>query len=780
MTPMGFTLAFLRFFEALVVVYSLLYLAANAFLILRGFKPVLDHVRGLGFDDLDQIDGHDPSTPTIAVVVAAFNEETTIVESLQSLMMVDYPMLEIVVVNDGSTDDTKACLRRAFGMRRRDLPTRHQLETATVHGHYEASRGVPNHVHRFIMVDKANGGRADANNAGLNACISDYFLLVDADCIVDPRALKTLVRMLQRDPEIVATGGQIGVINNCQVSQGKIVHTAISRSYLPLCQTLEYVRAFGLMRTGFSQLNSLMILSGAFMVMSRDLAVDVGGFLTGRSRSRLLDEYVGPGRHSVGEDMEIIVRMHRYLREHGRRGKVVHSPLPLCWTEVPDNYDALSKQRRRWHRGFLEILWFHRRMILNPSYGRIGMFAMPYLVWFELLGPYIETVGLILLPLLAVLGILDPFPAFLVVGISLATGVLQSLLAVMCATWMEPSSPNASTMRSLLGTDSWRDRLALIGGCFLSEMGYRQMTLLWRLHGTIDHLRGKQGWDKFARKGFKEAATAAVVLLLAISSPTTAHGQLSPQVPGASESTPNETEVDSTRIQPDETLVIMGMERRDGSGQSWWTEAIHRWKLDDQRTWVGAYQQERFGRNDLGIIGGYLARPFARGGFGTELRLSPGASFSPRWLWTGDTEIAVHGRFTATGQIRMAWYPALTASTYAVGAIAYLPRNWWWSNQITLTRSVFRGGVIDQIAGISSRISVRRKDTELRFTIQRGGESFLVQALEATDLRATVWGVVVRQRLHATPWTLIGGFDQRRPERGAANIYLHMGVIRSW
>ncbi|MCI0436991.1 MAG: glycosyltransferase family 2 protein, partial [Gemmatimonadetes bacterium] len=333
---------------------------------------------------------------------------------------------------------------------------------------------LPANVERLIVVDKENGGRADALNCALNTCRSPYFVTVDADSILDPSSLKLVTRVFQDDPSVDAVGGQIGIVNDSVLEGGRVTQVRVPRRYLPLCQALEYLRSFTTARTGWSRLGCLLILSGAFLVTRRETALAVGGFLTGRVRSRLLAEYSGPGHGTVGEDMELIVRLHRYGRETGRPARIVHTPLPVCWTEVPSSARVLARQRRRWHRGLLEIVRYHRTMLLNPAYGRVGLLAFPYVVAFEFCGPYIEALGYLLLPFVVLLGALDAERAVLLAAFALGFGTLHSLVSVLCATWLEPVVPARTHMRSLLGMDSWGDRLRLVAACALGELGYRQ------------------------------------------------------------------------------------------------------------------------------------------------------------------------------------------------------------------------------------------------------------------------------------------------------------------
>ena len=373
----------------------------------------------------------DHGCPPVAVLAPAYNEQMGIVQAVRAFLELDYPRFEVIVINDGSKDDTMQVLKEAFALRRRDVPSRPELQCAAVRGVYEPAMDLPPNVQRLVVIDKENGGRADALNCGMNFAQSPYVLTIDGDSILDPIALKLVMRVFEDDPDVQAAGGQIGIVNGCSVEAGRVAHVALPRNFLALCQTIEYLRSFATSRTGMTRLGCLSILSGAFMLINRETAMALGGFLTGRVRSRLLDEYAGPGKTTVGEDMEIIVRLHRFERERGRRAKVVHSPVPVCWTEAPSTWTVLGRQRRRWHRGFLEILSYHRRMIGNPAYGRIGLFTLPYFVLFELIGPYLEALGYLLLPVLTLLGLVSVKGALIVVAVTHTFGVLHSTLSVV-------------------------------------------------------------------------------------------------------------------------------------------------------------------------------------------------------------------------------------------------------------------------------------------------------------------------------------------------------------
>jgi len=419
--------------------------------------------------------------------------------------------------------------------------------------------------------------------------------------------------------------------------------------------------------------------------------------------------------------MEIVVRLHRYAYENGQRAQILHTPIPLVWTEVPEDISSLAKQRGRWHRGLIEILRQHRAMLFNPTYGRVGVFSLPYFLWFELMGPYIEAFGLFLLPLLALTGLLSPLHALLITSITLGAGMIQSLLAVLVSTSMLPASPAGQRIESLIGADSWRDRAVLFGGSFLTELGYRQLTVWWRLRATVDYLRGHTSWDKIERKGFRRAATSLllVAMLMGVSA-----REVHAEVEGP-------TQIGS---------VIVTTERRDHQPVSWWTESVVQWKNPRALThWTGVYRADRGELTDYGVIVG-LAPPKAKwGGLGAELRVSSGADFSPLWSASAEGEIRLVGKWTGSLKLRHSHYPALDVDRFSPGVVNYLKWNWWWSNHLEIQQSRFDDGQRDVIVGFASILSTPLPgNVGLRWQLQRGGESYLVRAsTTARDVRAT-------------------------------------------
>lgn len=328
-----------------------------------------------------------PGSPPISLIAPAYNESLNIVESTRSLLSIRYPHFEVIVVNDGSKDDTLAKLIKHFEL----SPSLRAYEVATPHKQirqiYQSRL-----YHNLVVVDKENGGKADALNVGIDVSRSPLFCAVDADSMLEADALLHAVQPFLTSPaEVVAVGGTIRVANGCEISGGKVTRVGVSNKLLPLLQTMEYTRAFLIARIAMSRLNVLTMISGAFGIFRRSSAIAVGGYDTG----------------TVGEDYELVMRLHRYHQEHKIPYQVLSVAEPVCWTEVPESWKVLGRQRKRWQRGALETFYRHRKLLFNPRYGRIGMIGMPFSLLIDVLGPIVEVLGYMLVPLLWVSGMLN-------------------------------------------------------------------------------------------------------------------------------------------------------------------------------------------------------------------------------------------------------------------------------------------------------------------------------------------------------------------------------------
>ncbi|MCI3922559.1 glycosyltransferase family 2 protein [Paenibacillus sp. TRM 82003] len=425
---------------------------------------------------------HSAFTPPLSILVPAYNEEVNIVDSVRSLLGINYGLFEIIVVNDGSKDRTVDVMIEHFDM----FPVRNKVqwsglrkETKPINAVY-SSRKHPN----LLLVDKENGGKADALNVGINLSHYPYFVSLDGDTVLDPNAFVRVMKpILEAKPgeEIIATGGSIGIVNGSPVVGGylKQDEVVLPRNPLVAMQVIEYLRAFLMGRIGLSEMNLLLIISGAFGVFRKDWVIEAGGYETG----------------TIGEDMELVVRLHRLIREKKSGAQIAYVPDPVCWTEAPETLSVLKRQRTRWHRGLFESLWRHRVMMMNPKYGRIGMVAMPYFLLVELFGPIIEVFGYVTVALGYAFDVLNvPF----VIAYALLMLLYGSLLTSGTVLLEELSLRKYNRV-----FDVTRMMLYALSESFW----YRPIMLLYRWIGFIQAVRGKKhGWGDMARRGISVSA----------------------------------------------------------------------------------------------------------------------------------------------------------------------------------------------------------------------------------------------------------------------------------
>jgi cellulose synthase/poly-beta-1,6-N-acetylglucosamine synthase-like glycosyltransferase len=414
-----------------------------------------------------------PLTPPVSVLAPAFNEEANVVENVRSLLMLDYPLFEVVLVNDGSSDRTLGRLIDAFDLRRSARSFERTLRCKPIREIYE-SPTYPN----LVVVDKVNGGKADALNAGLNLSLYPIFCAIDADSILEPDALLRLVRPFVDAPGVtIAAGGVVRVANGCDIHGGRVHAVRLPRRALPLIQIVEYLRAFLFGRMGWSTGNSLLVISGAFGLFDKKAAVLAGGYAT----------------DSVGEDMELVVRMHRYRRERREAYQIGFVPDPICWTEAPESLRVLRRQRTRWQRGLIDTLLRHRSMIGRPRYGTVGMVSLPGFLVFEMISPLVELSGYVLLPLLWAAGLLSLSLAGTFFVLAIMYMVLVSALAILLEDL------------AFRRYSSVKDLARLLVAAVLENFGFRQLTVWWRVRAFAEYLRGDLSWGAMERRGMVRA-----------------------------------------------------------------------------------------------------------------------------------------------------------------------------------------------------------------------------------------------------------------------------------
>ncbi|MGB4659173.1 MAG: glycosyltransferase [Mobilitalea sp.] len=416
--------------------------------------------------------------PSVSIIAPAYNEEKTIIESANSLLNLKYPDYELIIVNDGSKDNTLEILIKYFNLTRIDYLYEDRLKTKPIRGIY-MNRSLP----KLIVVDKMNGGKADSLNTGINISGKEYYCGIDADSLLEEDALLKLASLtLDENIETPALGGNILPINGCEVERGQIQKIEIPQNRLARFQTMEYIRSFMAGRLGWARLNSLLIISGAFGLFRKERVISVGGYLTSSGKYE---------KDTVGEDMELVVRITRLMREMGLKFKIRYSYHANCWTEVPEDLKTLKKQRYRWHKGLIDILNFHDVLIFNPRYGRTGMLAMPYFFFFEMVGPMFEFQGYIMVLLAFVFGLIYKELVLFLFVCTVLMGTLVSISSLLIA---ENNMKNFKT----------KDVLILIGYAIIENFGPRQLFSFWRVGAFLQMLTKPGGWDKAERKGFEK------------------------------------------------------------------------------------------------------------------------------------------------------------------------------------------------------------------------------------------------------------------------------------
>ena len=452
------------------------YLACNlAYLtmLIIALKTSAMHQRRLQSHRLNWIK-ESPMVPPVTLLAPAHNEEASIRVAARNLLGLDYPQLEVIIINDGSEDRTLEELRDEFRLRPVRAVYVPDAQSAPVRGLYRSAVDA-----RLLVIDKeAGGSKADAVNAGLNAATSPYVCVVDSDSLLERDALLRIMVPILEDPKrVVAVGGIIRVLNGSEIHGGELQRVRLPRKSIEVIQVIEYLRAFLIGREAWAQGNMLMIISGAFGLFRTDLVRAVGGY---RSRA-------------IGEDFDLVARLHRHMLEKKTEYEIRFVPDPMCWTEVPSDLRSLGRQRARWQKGLLDVLWPNRDMLFRPRYGRIGCFALPYLWLFELLAPVIEITGIVLIILAACLGVLSRefFLQFLIFGYAFATVISIGSVLQEEITYKR--------------YNDWKDVARLISYCFFEHFPYRQLHMIWRLQGLWQYLRGDLVWKPMKRKGLQSA-----------------------------------------------------------------------------------------------------------------------------------------------------------------------------------------------------------------------------------------------------------------------------------
>ncbi|HBK55703.1 MAG TPA: glycosyl transferase [Xanthomonadales bacterium] len=449
---------FLAYFLTLHGVYLLLN-AASAINMLTSLRLYEDKA-------LIQVKTH--LDPPISLLVPAYNEEATIAASVRALLQIDYPDYEILVANDGSRDGTLDALIREFQLHPYPEAYRNRLTTQPVKAIYRSRR-----YRNLKVLDKANGGKADALNSLINIARYPLFACVDADSVLQRDSLSRIVLPFLTDPDTIAVGGTIRIANGCDIRHGFLVRTGLPSNPIAVVQIVEYLRAFLFGRLGWSQFNGVLIISGAFGLFHKETVIGVGGY-----------------RHdTLGEDMELVVRLHRVLSARGQRYRIVSVPDPVCWTEAPESLRVLYRQRTRWQRGLAESLWTNLGLLFARRSGAAGWLTFPFMLVFDLFGPILEVLGYVFVFGAYWTGFLNLQAMLLFLAVAIGFGVLVSIFSLL----IEELSFRTYRSRS--------DLPILLLTAILENFGYRQLTSVWRFWATVKWLAGrKSSWGNMERK----------------------------------------------------------------------------------------------------------------------------------------------------------------------------------------------------------------------------------------------------------------------------------------
>ncbi len=455
-------------FNSLLLFYFLLVCSIYIILNVIAFFKMIKYNSTIKYLDLKRVFKLTNYKP-ISVIVPAYNEENGIVESIKSLLQLEYPDFQLIVVNDGSKDSTLQKLFENFSIRQVSFTPFYKLKSQPIRSVFMSSE-YPN----LIVIDKVNGGKADAINAGVNLAKSPLITVIDADSVLERDCLLKIVRPFMEDENVIAVGGTIRIANGCNILHGNILEVGLAKSWLARFQVVEYLRAFLFGRNGFDVLNGILIISGAFSCFSRDALIKIDGYREG----------------CIGEDMEIIVRMHRKLRRENPKLRITFIPDPVCWTEAPETFAVLRSQRMRWQKGTVDSILLHKKLFMNPAYGWIGMLVFPYFALFEMIGPIIEIFGYFFFIVSFSLGFVTVSFAVAFLTTAILYGVVLSVLSVILEELSFQRYPKLSHL------------LTLMAAAFLENFGYRQITTWWRFRGMVEYFTGKRHWGQMEKKGF--------------------------------------------------------------------------------------------------------------------------------------------------------------------------------------------------------------------------------------------------------------------------------------
>lgn len=463
---------FFDIYLILILAYAILIMSSYLILAYLSAKELRSYLKKNSFVDYSVLLTSELA-PKLSLIAPAYNEGFTIEENVKSLLSLNYNSYQVIVVNDGSKDNSMEILIKKYDLILSEVEVREQIKTKEIKGIYRSRNAA---FKKLIVVDKENGGKADALNAGLNIAEYPYVVCIDVDCILDKDALLKLAKPFLESygKRIIATGGVVRIANQCVIKNGRLVEVNVPDRMLSRIQVLEYLRAFLLGRMAWGRLDGLLLISGAFGAFDKEIALLAGGYST----------------KTVGEDMELVVRMRRYMLENKLPYSVSYIPDPLCWTEAPEEFKIFKKQRSRWMRGTIETLGFHKKMFLNPNYKFLGMISIPYWTLFEFLAPGIEFIGLIMTVFFLISGMLNWHFFILLLLFVYTFAIFFSVIALYGEERTYHKYPKQA------------DFLKLLLAALIEPLYFHPITVYAALVGYKEKVMGTKGWGEMTRKGF--------------------------------------------------------------------------------------------------------------------------------------------------------------------------------------------------------------------------------------------------------------------------------------
>lgn len=403
----------------------------------------------------------------ISILVPAHNEAVTILNSIDSLLNLDYRLYEIIIIDDGSTDETLDKLKKHYDLVEVNKVIRAKLKTKNIKRYYESKK-----TNKILVIEKENGGKADSLNAGINAATNPYVVTIDADTILDKNSLTELAKLVMEDNEVIAAGGVIRLSNELEIKDGKIIRRRLPNNPLEVIQCLEYDRTFLAGRTVFDLYNGNLIISGAFGLFKKQLLLNINGYKT----------------NTIGEDMELVLRLHDYCRSNKINYKIKYANEATCYTQAPSNLKDLKKQRKRWHKGLMQSLSAHMNMLFNPKFGLVGTLSFIYYLVYELLAPITETIGLVFIIL-----------AYCLEIINIKFMLMYLLIYVLlCTIFTITSFFNRAYTN--INDITMKEYFKVIFYSLIENFGFRQLVNIYRLEAFFSRGKNKLNWGSIERK----------------------------------------------------------------------------------------------------------------------------------------------------------------------------------------------------------------------------------------------------------------------------------------